>query len=695
MKIHHFKIYILLHIVVFLLGMSSCTTEKFVGLDEQVRKDYHIAVVLPYSDGMEEQWRHSIDWALEGLNKSLIPQRGIRITAEWYNEDDYSIKDLFTSLAEKTDIYAIIGPLYSAHAAIASECCAKTGKPLLPALASSEQMMRAYAGKGFLWCLTENDISQCEVLLAKAIQKGAKTVSLITSDDLYGQTFSDWFAFEAKELGLSVYGMEVYADTDLEEKMRKLISGQPDCLICVSPNNGITKRMNDIRRSVSNDKPFFLFSDGAFLLPKDKNYEGMEGVVQTHDPSSGFQISYETRYGKSPSFGNAHFYDATLLAGLGILQADIDGNDDVNEAIKHIVSMDGDEINACTDEGMNRIVSSILRKERHHVTGASGKLHFDPTLYTNVLHSVYCHWTVYQGKHLILEYNTSDDSNRTDASVVNWNWRVTQMQDFIYSNTTEYAPKKDLYALIIAAAKGWTNYRHQADAYAVYQRLRENGLDKKHIILVADDDLAYNALNPTPGSVRLSDNGNNLYTDIPIYRHPSDISWKEYEKMIVDNEDGILPSDSTTNLLVYWVGHGTPNGLQWADQTVRADEIGSFFNTLAKERRFRKALLLFDTCYSGMVGAKCEDIPGLLCITAANAMETSKANRYSPFYNTWMSNSFSDALLDMLDKDRHQSLYEVYSTLYNHTIGSHVSVYNAERFDNLHKAGINEFLYPR
>lgn len=47
--------------------------------------------------------------------------------------------------------------------------------------------------------------------------------------------------------------------------------------------------------------------------------------------------------------------------------------------------------------------------------------------------------------------------------------------------------------------------------------------------------------------------------------------------MIVDKDNGIILSDSTTNLLVYWVGHCTHNSSEWADQSVRADEIGSFF----------------------------------------------------------------------------------------------------------------------
>ena len=90
---------------------------------------------------------------------------------------------------------------------------------LIPATVSSESLMLQYAGKGFLWCLAENDISQCEILLTRAKQKGAANVSLLASDDAYGQTFIDWFAFQAEELGLPVKSIEKYTADNVTGKM--------------------------------------------------------------------------------------------------------------------------------------------------------------------------------------------------------------------------------------------------------------------------------------------------------------------------------------------------------------------------------------------------------------------------------------------------------------------------------------------
>ena len=681
--------------VITLVLLSSCTRMEFVSLEEQIRKEYLIAVVLPMSDGKEQMWHRSIDWALENLNKTLIPERGIRIKTEWYDEDVEDIDSLFSILSGRKDICAIIGPLYSKDADIAARHCARSHKVLMPALSTSARLMRAYAGDGFLWCLAENDISQCEVLLSRALHKGAKSVSLLSSDDAYGQTFVDWFAFQSKELGLEVKSIEIYTDTenDVESKLQNMLCSDADCIICIPKDDDVTARMNAVRISSQLYKPFLLFSDGAFLKTPDDTYEGMEGIVLTYDPTTGFHINFEARYGIVPQFGNAHFYDAVILAGLGILIADINGSSDIAEAISDLVSMQGTEINNCSEENICIIVKSILSGKQFHMAGASGGLYFSSEHYTNVLHSVYCHWIVYQGKHLILEYNTSDSGNRTDASAANWNWRIKYKQDFSLTDNFDYGQLKDLYAIIVATSSGWENYRHQANAFAMYQLLKGYGMNDDHIIMVAEDDIAYNEANPDKGSIKLTDNGENLYSKDAIDYTLSSTSWSTFSDRILDNTNSPLASDSLSNIILYWSGHGSKDGLNWLDTNVEAKIFADLFKELSQSNRFRKALLLIEACYSGNIGIHCQDIPGLLCITAANELETSKADRYSPFYGTWMSNCFTESLLDGFTHNPYSTFYELYTELYNRTVGSHVSVYNASLFDNLYYSEISEFLF--
>lgn len=682
--------FILLTGIIFLYLFGACSPNEENTDLQKIRKEYTIAVVLPFSNNQLENWKRSIDWGIENLNAALENQRQIRLITEWYDQENNDIQTLFNELAQREDISAIIGPSLSSDANIAAEECSKTGKTLITGTISSELVMRKYAQKNFLWCLAENDISQCELLLSKALQKGAKTVSLLTSNNEYGTTFWDWFSFQAKELGLEVKQMERYTDEDVSQKMQTLMTDDVDCLICIPYSQTITRQMNEVRMQASDRKPFLLFSDVAFKTTPDTSMEGLEGIVSTYDPGSGFHINYQVRYGIDPQYGSAHYYDATILAGLGVLEADLEEESNINAALCRIVDGEGTEICCNTAENIARIVQLITNRNYPRITGTSGKLKFDKTNYTNVLHSVYCHWVIYNGKHLILEYNTSDENNRTSSVAANWNWRATDLQNFSQSETFTYPAKNDSYALLIAGSSGWDNYRHQADVLEMYQLLKANGIADDHILLIAEDDIARNEKNPFPGNIYTSAEKTDVYTGAKIDYRLSELNYSALYELIRKD----IPMGLTDNLFVYWCGHGHPRGPLWLEKIIPAEEVAALFKRLADEERFRKVLLTIETCFSGQIGIQCEGIPGVLCLTAANELETSKVSRYSTEMNIWISNSFSDALIAQFATGQDMSIYKLYNTIYNRTMGSHVSVYNASAFDNLYNATIREFLYP-
>lgn len=679
-----------------LIWMFACCKDEGNGEEGFIRQEYHIAIVLPLEGDMGSHWRKPIEWSLENLNNALKKQRQIKITAEWFDEDQPDIENLFTTLAQRNDIAAIIGPLYSKNASIAAQQCHLKNKMLIPATVSSEVIMRKYASsKGFLWCLTENDISQCEVLLTRAIQKGAKSVSLLTSDDEYGTTFWEWFAFQAQELGLRVNSTEQYNDANVTEKMNRLLKEDTDCLICVPRTREITIQMNKCRQQRTHIRPFLLFSDVAYITPKDSNFEGMEGITQTHDPQSGFPIEYKVRFGEAPGYGSAHFFDAITLAGLSILCTDLNLETNINQALRDIVNGTGEEINTVSETGVNKAVKSLIAGKHPHLSGASGKLYFDKSVYTNVTHSIFCHWQVYNGKHLILEYNTSDSLNRTNAAMANWNWKVTQIQNFEENTQFNYPPLKGLYAMIIATSQGWNNYRHQANAYAMYQLLKKNGLDDDHILLISEDDIAENPNNPSQGFIQSPMSDENLHKGIQVDYNPSQLQFKDL-LTVFDNNSAFHPG-KTDNLFVYWAGHGEKEGPRWLNNIIPAYQVADFFKRLSDKQYYRKLFLAMETCYSGQVGIACADknIPGMLCLTAANRIETSKTSKTNASGSIWISNSFTDNLLEQLSTQGNTlSIYELYHKVYNHTIGSHASVYNSKNVNSLYTTPIREFIYP-
>ena len=101
-----------------------------------------------------------------------------------------------------------------------------------------------------------------------------------------------------------------------------------------------------------------------------------------------------------------------------------------------------------------------------------------------------------------------------------------------------------------------------------------------------------------------------------------------------------------------------------------------------------------ETCYSGLFGEKTRGIKGVLSLTATAGKEPSKACNFDIGLRVWMSNYFSENLFTGFSQKGKLTMYDLYRQVYKGTIGSHVSVYNADCFDNLYQSLMNEFLEP-
>ena len=62
-------------------------------------------------------------------------------------------------------------------------------KTLILPIATSTEFQRSFAGSGYVWNLSQSDITQCELLLSQAKLSECKEISLLTSDDDYGKSF--------------------------------------------------------------------------------------------------------------------------------------------------------------------------------------------------------------------------------------------------------------------------------------------------------------------------------------------------------------------------------------------------------------------------------------------------------------------------------------------------------------------------
>lgn len=664
-----------------------------------------VAVVLPMEKGLDAHWKRTLGLFAANFERAFKNhETGIRLTFEYHDETSADVQELARSLALDDDIYAVIGGLYSSNAAILASELTVVGKTCFT-LATSEQLVRAYASSGYLWAMTETDITQCEVLLSKVVNYGGRSVALIAKDDdQYGQTFTDWFAFQARELGLENKGVFAYDAATLEERARQAKQSGAEYVVCVpSDIEDIAPMLQACGTPAEGGSMSrLLFSDTAYgtdvLTLLGEEAEGLEGVCFGADPESGFDVSYKTFFGLAPTTGEAQLYDAAMLIGYAAWYRQLHPDVSLQKSLRAIVSGEGLNMGSWRGEDMGLVVDALATGNAPYVRGASGHLRFDAKVFTNVLATTYYNFKVYNGQYIILDYNTSDGGNRTDATLAGWNWKASHMQDFNNSGEFSYPAHTGNWALLVASSKEWTNYRHQADVLAIYQQLKQAGYTDDRIILIVEDDIADNVSNPNKGVIQVTIGGNNVYENVEIDYRMSSLKAKDILAILNGEKSESLPtvieSTENDNLFVFWSGHGVPGAMCWDEEAyaMTGDKLSSVFEDMNRKRRYRKLLMMVEACFSGGVMKQCEGIPGMLFITAANGDETSKADVFNGEMKVWMSNRFTSTFIEQITDNREVAMRDLYYRLFINTVGSHVMVYNAENYGNLYSANMSEFI---
>ena len=166
--------------------------------------------------------------------------------------------------------------------------------------------------------------------------------------------------------------------------------------------------------------------------------EGIEGVAFGADPESGFDVSYRTFFNATPTLGESQLYDAAMLIGYAAWYQQFRPELSLQKSLRAVVSGEGLNMGSWTGEDMGLVVDALAAGKSPYVRGASGHLRFDAKVFTNVLATTYYNFKVYNGQYIILDYNTSDGGNRTDATLAGWNWKAFRMQDFDNSGEFNY-----------------------------------------------------------------------------------------------------------------------------------------------------------------------------------------------------------------------------------------------------------------
>ena len=710
--------------------LCACNRDEDVNGTTRHTDVFKVAIIAPAE--LQPYWQRTAEWAQEILHRAQAGMaKCIKVELEFHDERAADIDAYIQDVATDEAYAAMIGPVSAAKVELAARACRAQKKMLILPVTTSAELQRIYSKLEHVFFLTQSDIIQMEAMFA--LLKGRiLDVGLVTSDDMYGQTFYDWFGFLATERNFrSKFVCVLDENTTIADAVSQHYDAYSkdiyvnDLFFAPSKGHDLIVMKEELDRMEARIEEEWGFS---FLYPRPTLFcsdicvneevaktlqNGFEGVEPTANPASGFIPAYESRFGEHPQGGEAQIFDALYLVYYSLKAMLVDGRElveDVTDAyggssrqsplweyfIK-IVDTEKESGYSWFDYDVHDVFHLLDYGIPAGITGVSSTLEFDQKYHSTVMSTTYRHWRLHNGKFVTLEYFSADGSDRTISTINDWSVKVLNEQELEeYATNHTYPEHKDNYAVIVAASTGWANYRHQADALAMYHALKNQGFDDDHIILIMEDDIAHHEKNPYPGVVKVTSDGKNLYEGVNAdyctsSLYPADIQ-NILEGVKTARTPTVLEATENDNVFLFWSGHGNPEALIYDDLEFTSSEVRNTLETMSQQKKFRKLFFVMETCFSGSIADTCEGINGVLMLTAANASETSKADIYDNELGVYLSNGFTRSFQDKILKDPNVVLRDLFFHVVRQTSGSHASLYNYKNYGNVYTERLGEMV---
>ena len=751
------KIKALLAGMVAVAALYACSDDDSIVAPKQkvVVDTVHVAVVLPKY--IQEDLQNSIDLAMKNIAKAQqMEERQVALKLHYYDEDTEDLDKLAFRLVlpEEGDdsISAIVGPYHSANAQVFLNFAAQKRLPVVMPTCTSAELQRIHARNTYAWFLTESDITQCEIMLQAVKALKANAVGLIYSDDAYGKSFFDWFGYWAVELGLDVAGgagKPFKAGDDLKEFMQSLAECTGDgygvvCMALSSPEDFIdASRQYDEFQEDTENKCYILpmFSDVAMTkeIVQTEEISLKMGICPYASVNYGYPLLYDDTFFKMPTNGDAQIYDALTLIALGATlqraspdKCIVNGKQVVYETspyepgltdyMRSVVSSEEGKHTMWTVSGLARAFQELNAGRSIICEGATGELDFDQTSNTKILNTIYMVWTTDERDiddkiHIanlrpILYLSTSGSFGSTSTTTI-WEQEKRYQQQFDKNLVVDHKlpAAGDNWAVVISPSTTWANYRHQADAFAMYQTLRHQGYDDDHIVLIVEDNLYNDPNNLFPGQifVERSDNpdlfdpliNDDVRSNTVVDYHFSDLTQDDVADIMLGHESErlskVIHPDSTSNVFFFWSGHGgNYDGPLWGNENAReyfgSKRLRDIVTRMNDANMYRRMFFCIETCFSGLWGEALVGLPDVLVLTAANGIESSKADVHDSYLGVFLSNAFSRTFRRKIIEDPNITIRDLYSNLARTTNGSHVSIYNERNYGSVFTNTMGEFM---
>lgn len=751
------KISYLLTAIVSMVVLTACSHDDDGGgveINDVEVDTIPVAVILPQY--VYDEWENTIKWALKNIDKAQrLSKRKVALKLKYYDENAYRLDTLAFNFVHprpgEDSIQAIIGPYHSDHAQTILNHAARFRMPVVMPVCTAAELQRIHARNTYAWFLTESDVTECEIMLQAVKTMGKQNVALIYSDNYYGKSFHDWFSYWTVELGLHPTGDMTVAyssGVDLNSFFASITEdvGDEETIVCMALSNpedfvDVYKQMVKYQDQILVDytlRPMFTDVAQSNEVMNSPDVYEFFGVSPVGNVGYGFPQAYKQFYNAQPTNGCAQIYDALTIIAMGAAkkmaspdECLVNGRQvsydeepygpGLTDYMRAIVSSDEGTQVSWTDDGLAVAFRELQAGRPIECSGATGSLKFDATSNTKITETMYMLWSapltnvdgVFVKQIVPITYLSTGGTGSSNSTISIWEQQKRYEQQFSDDvDVDHHLPQvKDHWAVVISPSTTWSNYRHQADAFAMYQTLRNHGYDDDHIVLIVEDNLADYESNKFPGQIFVERSTDPNNTDIFINDdvrsqavvdyHFSDLTPDDVVDIMLGRQSERLPNvihpDSTSNVFFFWSGHGgSYEGPLWGNENAReyfgTKRLRSMVDQMEQANMYRRLMFSIETCFSGKWGEALMGIPDVLVLTAANAIETSKADVHDNTLGVFLSNAFARTFRKEINDNNEISIRDLYLRLAKTTNGSHVSIYNENNYGSVFTNGMDDYM---
>lgn len=750
------------HLICIIIGivvLASCKNDDDTPVavtPQQQVISLNVDVILPNS--VWQSLQPAVSDALSAIDDAQEKcSKRIKLNLRYHDEDTDDLTKLAYALANpgKGDApsasadtcHAIIGPWHSDNARVILNQARRQRLPVMMSCTSAE-LQRTEATQTNSFFLVESDITQCEILLSSILRLGHSRVALLYSDDDYGQTYHDWFSFFATELEMEPVsdGIRSYHPGDNLDDYFKILADNAGyapvaVIVALSHTEYYPAVLQAHQQYVSTNLTGYAGASmripAIFVTPtglSDATFQyKVQGISPVGSSADGYLQSYEARHYDDAPLGAAQIYDALSIIAIGRAAQAYAANPDELYIDGSRVAFETAPYGPVLSDWMRAVLANSNRSTETlwigyglaqafqlleaglmpNLHGATGSLEFDPQTHTTILNTLYQLWeSIGDGKRI--PYATVSTASESAFSIHNiWDWerKILDIDPNLGANVDHHLPAiGERWAVVVSPSTTWDNYRHQADAFAIYQLLRHHGYDDDHIVLIVEDNLANDPQNPLPGEIYIDRSkapnpddplmNTNVRKNAVVDYHFSDLDGPDdLGDILLGRSSNRLPKvihpTEADNVLLFWSGHGGDGkGPLWGNEDAREAFGSSRMHSIVEQMQYRRLLLAVEACYSGLWGEAVAGLPDVLVLTAANAYETSKADVYDAEFRTFLSNAFARTFRSIISRKPDVTLHDLYTSLARATSGSHVSLYNIEQYGSVYNNDMSDYIVP-